>query len=202
MLRATQLQRCQRVTYPSANCRIFITSSWIPYDFFRPFSLRLVVEARNEMSLAFERVFASKAAFPLPAQTEETEPRLNISVVFTTVEATLEALRRAGDLASRLSGHITLLVPQVVPYPLPLTSPPVLLDWNERRFHVIASESPVDTKVLLYLCRDRVETLMRVLTARSLIVIGGRKRWWPTAETRLARKLRRAGHEVIFTETE
>ena len=97
MLRATQLQRCQRVTYPSANCRIFITSSWIPYDFFRPFSLRLVVEARNEMSLAFERVFASKAAFPLPAQTEETEPRLNISVVFTTVEATLEALRRAGD---------------------------------------------------------------------------------------------------------
>jgi hypothetical protein len=197
-----QMRRAKGVSGAPANSPIFITSSWIFYDFFSPLSLRLDVEARNEMSLAFERVLATNTVFPLPAKTEETELRLNISVVFTTVEATLEALRRAGDLASRLSGQITLLVPQVVPYPLPLTSPPVLLDWNERRFRVIASECPVETKVMLYLCRDRVETLMRVLTARSLIVIGGRKRWWPTAETRLARELRHAGHEVIFTETE
>ena len=56
--------------------------------------------------------------------------------------------------------------------------------------------------MLIYLCRDRVETLTAVLSPHSLVVIGGRKRWWPTAEKRLARKLRRAGHEVIFTETE
>jgi len=154
------------------------------------------------MSLALDRVLTAKAAFPLPDKTQETEPRLNISVVFTTIEATLEALKRAGDLASRLCGQITLLVPQVVPFPLPLTSPPVLLDWSERRFHVIARESPVETSVKLYLCRDREETLIRVLTPQSLIVMGGRRRWWPTAETRLARKLRHAGHEVIFTETE
>lgn len=184
------------------NSSIFMNSSRFLYDFFRPFPVRLYVEARNEMSLALERVLVATTAFPPPAKTKDVESRLNISVVFTSVEATLKALKRAGTLASRLSGHITLLVPQVVPYPLPLTSPPVLLDWNERRFQVIASESPVATKVLLYLCRDRLETLSRVLAPGSLVVIGGRKRWWPTAERRLARKLRRAGHEVIVTETE
>ncbi|MEO8592885.1 MAG: hypothetical protein ABI759_06175 [Candidatus Solibacter sp.] len=154
------------------------------------------------MSLALETALVPTTAFPPPAKSTDAESRLNISVVFTSVEATLQALKRAGTLASPLGGHITLVVPQIVPYPLPLASPPVLLDWNERRFHVMASESPVDTKVMLYLCRDRLETLSRVLAPHSLVVVGGRKRWWPTAERRLARQLRRAGHEVIVTETE
>ncbi|MEI9812897.1 MAG: hypothetical protein WDO18_09610 [Acidobacteriota bacterium] len=105
-------------------------------------------------------------------------------------------------LANKLGAHITLMAPQVVPYPLPLESPPVLLDWNERRFQVISQESFVETTVHLYLCRDRVTTLLTALTPRSTVVIGGRKRLWPTPESRLARKLRNAGHEVIFVETE
>jgi hypothetical protein len=132
----------------------------------------------------------------------ETESRLNVAVIFTSVQSTLAALKKAGALANRLSGRITLVVPQVVPYPLPLTSPPVLLDWNEKRFRVIAGESSVETTVQIYLCRDRLETLTAVLSPRSLVVVGGPKRWWPTAEKRLARTLRRAGHEVILTETE
>jgi hypothetical protein len=161
----------------------------------------LVVGAKNEMSLALEKVLTPSPGRPTPALTED-KSRLSVTVIFTSIEATLAALRKAGALSDRLSGRITLLVPQVVPYPLPLTSPPVLLDWNERRFRVIASESPVETKVLLYLCRDRAEALTSVLGPRSLVIVGGSKRWWPTAEERLARKLRRAGHEVIFTEPE
>jgi len=154
------------------------------------------------MSLALERTLAESPALPPRPRCADAESRLNISVVFTSVEATLQALKRAGTLATRLKGRITLLVPQVVPFPLPLASPPVLLDWNERRFEVIATQSPVETRVKLYLCRDGQETLSRALDPHSLVVLGGRKRWWPTAERRLARKLRRAGHEVIFTELE
>ena len=153
------------------------------------------------MSLAFEKTLKPATGHPPPA-IPESQPRLEIAVVFTSIEPTLAALRKAGSLADRLNGRVTLLVPQVVPFALPLTSPPVLLDWNERRFRVIASESPVETAVKIYLCRDRLDTLTAVLNPRSLIVIGGRKRWWPTAERRLARKLRRSGHEVIFTEME
>jgi hypothetical protein len=157
----------------------------------------------NEMSLAVERILVPLMAPALPPPPKEgTESRLNVAVVFTSVDCTLAALRKAGALARRLSGRITLLVPQVVPYPLPLNSPPVLVDWNDKRFRVIASESSVETTVCIYLCRDRLETLTPVLSPHSLVVVGGRARWWPTAEKRLARQLRRAGHEVIFTETE
>ena len=156
------------------------------------------------MALVFERVLNPATGYPAEIKpAESSEPRLNIAVIFTSVDATLGALKKAGALANRLSARITLFVPQIIPYPLPLTSPPVLLDWNERRFRVIASRSPVETRVLLYLCRDRLETLSTALTPGSLVVVGGRKRgWWPTSEKRLARQLRRAGHEVIFTETE
>jgi hypothetical protein len=154
------------------------------------------------MSLAFERRLNTETAVPQQPAAPQAQPRLNVAVIFTAIGPTLEALRRAGELASRLNGHITLLVPQVVPYPLPLTSPPVLLDWNERRFHVIANQSRVETTVVIYLCRDRVETLTRVLAPRSLVIVGARRRWWPISERRLARKLRRAGHEVLLTEME
>jgi hypothetical protein len=68
---------------------------------------------------------------------------------------------------------------------------------------VIAEATPVYTTVRLFLCRDRDETLAKVLGRHSLVVLGGTRKWWRfTAEKRLARKLRRAGHKVVFIETE
>ena len=155
------------------------------------------------MSLALEKILAPAVGRPASPATEEADPRLNISVVFTAIDATLAALKQAGAMASSLGARITLVIPQVVPYPLPLTSPPVLLDFSERRFRVIAGASQVETQVRIYLCRDRLETLATVLKPHSLVVIGGRKRWWwPRPEKRLTNRLRRAGHEVIFSETE
>ena len=97
------------------------------------------------MSLAIEKLLTPVVGHPAK-QTVEQQGRLNIAVVFTSVESTLAALREAGTLAQSLGAQITLLVPQVVPYPLPLESPPVLVDFSEKRFHVIASQSPVETK--------------------------------------------------------
>jgi hypothetical protein len=155
------------------------------------------------MSLALEKLVIPGTAQPATSGSEYTDQKLNISVIFTSVESTLAALRKAASLAASLGARITILAPQIVPYPLPLESPPVLLDWNERRFRVIASESPVETTVRLYLCRDDVEALKGALRPRSVVVIGGRKRRWPfTREKRLAATLRRAGHEVIFSELE
>jgi hypothetical protein len=55
--------------------------------------------------------------------------------------------------------------------------------------------------VQIFLCRDRFETLAAVLKPGSIVVVGGRKRWWPTKDETLARQLRRAGYEVLFKET-
>ena len=104
-------------------------------------------------------------------------------------------------LANRLQGRITLLVPQVVPYPLGLQNSADATAWNERRFRVIAGESRVETTVQIQLCRDRFEAVAAFLTPHSLVVLGGkRRRFWPTLEQRFERQLRRAGHEVIFAE--
>ena len=158
------------------------------------------------MALALERMIAPLTGVPARPITEETDSKLDISVVFTSVDATLAALKEAGRLlgnqAGSLGGRITLIVPQIVPYPLPLTSPPVLVDFNERRLRVIASKCRVETRVSIYLCRNPLETLQSVLKPHSLVVLGSRKRWGPTAEKRLAKKLRRFGHQVVVTERE
>jgi hypothetical protein len=154
------------------------------------------------MSLAIEKILVPATGQPSRPPVEEAGQRLNIAVVFTSVEATLAALKEAGALASSLGARITLLVPQIVPYPLALETPPVLIEFNERRFRLIASRSPVETTVQIYLCRDPLETLTRALRAGSIVVLGGPRRWWPTREKKLARQLRRAGHEVVFKETE
>src|SRR5262245_23212017 len=108
------------------------------------------------MTPAFKQNFETTTALPeWPAASQES--RLSIVVIFTSFGATVAALKRAGTLAESLGGRITLVVPQVVPFPIPLSSPPVLLDFQEKRFRELARESPVDIYVRLYLCRDSME---------------------------------------------
>jgi hypothetical protein len=59
----------------------------------------------------------------------------------------------------------------------------------------------VETTVRLFLCRDAWDILRRVLSPNSLVVVGGRRRWW-TREVRLERRLRGLGHHVVLAEKE
>jgi hypothetical protein len=159
------------------------------------------VGGQNNMSLAIEKILRPATGHPALPTRVEADQQLNIAVVFTSVDSTLAALKEAGQLANSLSARITLVVPQVVPFPLPLETPPVLVEFNENRFRVMASESPVETSVQIFLCRDRFEALTLALKPGSIVVVGGKKRWWPTKDEILARQLRRAGYEVLFKET-
>ena len=138
---------------------------------------------------------------PEPETGDRSSP-LEVTVIFTNEPRTLWALERACDLARGLNARIRLVVPQVVPYPAPMNSPPVRTEFNENRFRTMASQQSIDTRVDLYLCRDRDEVLKQVLKPASAIVIGARKSWWPSAEKALARRLRRRGHRVILACTE
>jgi hypothetical protein len=125
---------------------------------------------------------------------------LEVFVVFTDTPGTLAALQTADRLAKRLEARLRLVMPYEVPYALPLTAPAVPVGFLEGQLRTLASEVPMEIAAQIYLCRDRRRTLRVVLKARSLVIVGGRKRWWPTPAQRLARVLNEDGHHVIFAE--
>jgi hypothetical protein len=57
----------------------------------------------------------------------------------------------------------------------------------------------LDARIRL-VCRDKRRILKLLLTPQSVVVIGSKKRWWPTSAQRLARDLQNDGHHVIFAE--
>lgn len=133
-----------------------------------------------------------------PLEYNEALPS-EVVVIHTRLSATREAMRDAQSMAAGLGMRLRLLSAEVVPYPLPLHAPPVHIAFTEERLRELTLDVDIETCVDVRLGRDRWETLLRALPGTPAIVLGGRLRWWwPTAEARLARKLRRHGYQVIF----
>jgi len=183
-----------------------INSSWIFHGFFLSFTRVLQGSRRMLLAEGKKHMVPSLAgSTDLDAGSVErprnADPRLEIFVVFTALELTAAALKKACALAGNLGARIVVLAARIVPYPLALTAPPVQPSFDESRLRRIVAGCPVETAVVLCLCRDLWQSLTLALTPNALVVLGVRKRWWPTREARLARKLRRAGYEVITAET-
>ena len=123
---------------------------------------------------------------------------LELNVLFTSPAGAMAAIHAASKLAGDLSVRIRLIVPQVVPFPLALTEPPVKSAFIAQRIQRMLQEQTVEAEVQVCLCRDKLDAPLSVLRPHSLVVIGGRRQWWPTEEARLARELRRRGHEVLL----
>jgi hypothetical protein len=123
---------------------------------------------------------------------------LEVVVLHTDTKRTLEALKAAANLAQGLTARIRLVVPQVVPYPLPVNAPDVPAAFTGRRFHALVSGARIDTYVDIRLGREKREILESALRPHSMVVLGGRRRWWPNEESSLAHRLERMGHHVVF----
>ncbi len=123
---------------------------------------------------------------------------LHIGVVFTDFENTRVALKAAASLSTGLEADIDLVVPQIVPFPLPLARPAVPPEFILQRLRGLVVAAGVQPSIYIYFCRDRLQTLLQVLEPHSVIVVGSRKRWFPTQHERLARALCKNGHDVIL----
>ena len=126
---------------------------------------------------------------------------LSVTVISTTDNGTIAALKAARSLATDLDAAITLLNMEIVPARFPLYRSRVSLKYtiNQQRSLVRkagAIEADVDLKIRL--CRDWNSGLQRILHRRSLVVIGGKRHWWVSREERLERVLRALGHHVVF----
>jgi hypothetical protein len=128
---------------------------------------------------------------------------LEVNVIFTEPSATAAALEATESFARELGACIRLRAAIVVPWQLPLDQPPVSVSFFERALRDFAGQreqNAPDCTVHLYICRNWIDTLSEVLTPSSLVVIGARKHWWPTAEDRMARSLRAQGHRVALVD--
>jgi hypothetical protein len=129
-----------------------------------------------------------------------TEKRLEVFVILTDAPGTLAALQMAEGLAQQLEAHIRLLMPYEVPYALPLTEPAVAVEFLEGQIRALAGKTRLEVAAQVCLCRDKRSALGLLLRPHSLIVIGGKQRWWPTRAQKLAQHLHKCGHNVIFAE--
>jgi hypothetical protein len=123
---------------------------------------------------------------------------LEVVVLHTKPKETLGALKMASELARGLA-PVRLLAIQTVPYPLDLETPPVAVEFLESRLTTIAQAAAVNASVDIRLGRDTRDVIESGLSPNAVVVIGGRRPWWPTATLRLARRLERSGHQVVFT---
>jgi hypothetical protein len=123
-----------------------------------------------------------------------------VNVIYTDLPGTLAALQSAEALARQLQARITLLAAHSVPYGLPITKPPVSLEFSRQRLVDLTQQGKLHTSIQIYICRDRTLCLMLALNSRSLVVLGAKKRWWRTHEAKLVKRLESAGHHIVLVE--
>jgi hypothetical protein len=124
---------------------------------------------------------------------------LRVTVVLTSRDGTMAALRTASDLAEGLGSRIRLVAPRFIPFQFPLDRPPVAVEFLERGLYDLVCDAGIrhgEVVIQLYLCRDEYACLQRVLSPHSLVVIGQRKRWFKRAG-KLERFLKSLGHQVV-----
>jgi hypothetical protein len=147
------------------------------------------------------REFGEPAFKWLPPESDQESERLRINVLFTTPRETQLALKRAVELSAGLDAEIFLIVPQIVPFPLDIDNPPVPLGFASHQLYSLVESIDAELDGHIYLCRDRLETFLRVLRANSVTVLGMGRRWFFSRSERLAKALRRGGHQVILAKS-
>ncbi len=123
-----------------------------------------------------------------------------VIVLFTTCAGTVAALKIASRLGAHLGARPKVLMLYPVPFTLPLERRALPEGFLENQVRALQRDFPEEISVRICLCRHARQGLREILLPHSLIVMGGKKRWWPTEEQRLARRLRKEGHQVIFAE--
>ena len=128
---------------------------------------------------------------------------LSVNVVYTGPDSTITALRAAELLVRSLGMTVHIRVMVAVPRQLAIELAFNSVDFLKRLLTDLIernSSGHFEYVLHIYVCRDRVETLLKVLPPSSLLVIGGRRRLWPTAESRLSKAAISAGHSVAFVD--
>ena len=125
---------------------------------------------------------------------------LCIVIPYRNPELTRAALKHAATFAGGLNARLRLIDIHVVPYGVPVDKPTVDPKHISRRLRTLAEESTLPVSAEIVYARDWEHGLRRVLAPGSLVLLPIKRAWWRSAEKRLAARLRKQGHQVIWVE--
>ncbi len=162
---------------------------------------RLTVKTLSNLSGTRNVVRILPAVAPPEGPAPPAAP-LEVVVLFLKMQGTLEAIETAADLARGLQATLRLIVLREVPYALPLSEPAVSNDFAERQLCDFVSNLSCEVAVDVYLCRSRTQELRQILKPHSLVLLCARKGWWPSPEKKLAKFIKKNGHQVLLIPAE
>ena len=146
-----------------------------------------------------ERAPAGKSVdFATPAVLAD----LPVVIPHRSPDLTRAALKYAASLAGDLNVRLRLIDVHVVPYGIPLDAPTVNPKHLTRKLRQIAQESDLPISAEVVYARDWELGFRRALAPGSLILMAMKRSWWPTKDKRLAARLRKLGHQVMWVEWE
>jgi hypothetical protein len=117
-------------------------------------------------------------------------------------QLTKAALKYAAALANDLNVRLRLIDVHVVPYGVPLDQPTVSPQHLTRKIRTLARESVLPVSAEIVYARDWEQGFRRALSPGSVVLMAMKRSWWRTSEKRLAARLRKIGHQVIWVECE
>jgi hypothetical protein len=133
----------------------------------------------------------------LPFEPPPLASGCRVYVVFTDLKGSTAALEAGGRLTASLGIDLAMVVIQTVPFVLPLSDPPVSLEFKTRQISDLIRSTGLDVQATIYLCRYDAEVLFRILPPGSLVLFGLKKSRFPSRAKRLASLLERRGLHVL-----
>jgi hypothetical protein len=134
---------------------------------------------------------------PPGAITAATQP--TSYVIATEFKGTRAALEAAIPLARGSRARLMVLVPQIVPYALPLDEVAVPAAFATEPYRNLLHQLHGEAEVRLCRCRHVDDVIQQMLPAQATVVVGGPAgAWRASSEERLARRLTHLGHRVVF----
>jgi len=149
-------------------------------------------------TLPLFRASGGRTASDRPGRRSTGRAPQQVYVLYTDVEETLCAVRVADQLASAIGGGVTVIHFRMFGFAEPLDHPAGLSPVETDAFKARLAAVDCDARVRVCLCRNAREALRSVLDRHSLVVIGGRRRWWPTPSNHWRRMLEAEGYVVVF----
>ena len=128
------------------------------------------------------------------------ETDLQVVIPHRSPEMTKAALKYAETLATDLKVRLRLIDVHVVPYGFSLDKPSVNPKYLTRRLRGFAEESALPISAEIVFARDWEQGFRRALSPASVVLMPIKRSWWRTSDKRMASRLRKIGHQIVWVE--